>query len=242
MGGDDGLTKFGDVFGRSTAYRCRRFRIGATDPEFVHANHAARPRSPTIVDGHHGGADVAIIDARTDLAAARTRVPPADGQRAGHRGGGRRRPGGLRGGGRRLALRRRDAARRRRGRAAGTAATGDHTPAQRDGRHIEVRRPRTAPGQLHGVARRQRPRPDAHRVQVVEFPCAARWSGVQPHPADARGVGLRLQRSRPHGRCSRATAARQAGNRTRIDGRHRPRCGLHGGTPPQPEWISASRR
>jgi hypothetical protein len=71
--------------------------------------------------------------------------------------------------------------------------------------------------------------PDTHRVQIVEFPCAARRPGVHPHSADARGVGLRLQRTRSYRRRSRAATASQAWTRIRIDGRHRPRCRLHGG-------------
>ena len=53
-------------------YRCGRFRIGVTDPEVVDANDSMHPLSDQLTDGHHDSADVAIIDARTDLAAARS--------------------------------------------------------------------------------------------------------------------------------------------------------------------------
>jgi len=51
-----------------------------------------------LTDGHHDGADVAIIDARTDLAAARRVCRRLTANVAGRRGGGRRRASRFRGG------------------------------------------------------------------------------------------------------------------------------------------------
>ena len=68
-------------------------------------------------------------------------------------------------------------------------------------------------------------RPDLQGVRAAEVPGPAPGPGVHPRPAAARGLGLRLLRRHPHGRRPRPAAARQARLRARVDDRHRAQVG-----------------
>ena len=179
-----------------------------------------------------GTADVAIVDARTDLAAARglcrllgttgTSVPVVAVVNEGglvavnvewgldeillpeHRPRRDRRPAAT----------------------AGRASRRRRRPGEP--RQGQPRRARHRRGHLHRAAARPSARPHLQGIRAAEVPGAARGPGVHPRAAAAGGVGLRLLRRHPHRRRPRAAAARQARPRVRVADRHRAQRRLQG--------------
>ena len=167
-----------------------------------------------------GSADVAIVDARTELAAARglcrllgttgTSVPVVAVVNEGGLvavnvdwgldeillpstgPGGDRRPAA----------------------AAGRAARRRGEPGER--RQGQPRRTRHRRGHLHRAAARTPARPHLQGIRAAQVPGSARRAGVHPRAVAAGGLGLRLLRWHPHRGCARAAAARQARARVRI--------------------------
>ena len=180
-----------------------------------------------------GSADVAIVDARTDLAAARglcrllgttgTSVPVVAVVNEGglvavnvewgldeillpeHRTRRDRRP----------------------------AATAGRPPRWRgeSGKRGQgqPRRARHRRGHVHRPAARPAARPDLQGIRAAEVSGPARGPGVHPRATAARGVGLRLLRRHTHGRRSRPAAAGQARHRIRVVDRHGAQRRLQGG-------------
>ena len=92
---------------------------------------------------------------------------------------------------------------------------------QRERRQDQPRRARHRRGHLHRAAARPAARPHLQGVRAAQVPRPARGPGVHPRPAAAGGLGLRLLRRHPHRRRARPPAARQARHRARVADRHR---------------------
>ena len=101
---------------------------------------------------------------------------------------------------------------------------------QESARQGQPRRARHRRGHLHGAAARAPARPHLQGIRAAEVPGPARRPGVHPRAAAPGGVGLRLLRRHPHRRRARAAAARQARPRIRVADRHRPQRRLQGGS------------
>ena len=93
----------------------------------------------------------------------------------------------------------------------------------------QPRRARHRRGHLHGPAAWPPARPHLQGVRAAEVSGPACGPGVHPRAAAAGGLGLRLLRRHPHGRRPRATAARQARHRVRVADRHGPQRRIQGG-------------
>src|SRR5882672_1920016 len=65
--------------------------------------------------------------------------------------------------------------------------------------------PDDGPGQVHGDVARSPAGADVQGVRAAQVPGPAAGSCVQPQPASAGCVGIRLLRRYPYGRCARAT-------------------------------------